>query len=712
MPPTRPRDRKAPPAPERRKKAPAPSLPPALPKEHEPLARLLQLAGLGCWELDLASGQMVCSREALNIYDLAGGQEPPSLEQVLQAVHPQDRDLLRSTIDELPGREAMVSLEHRVPGQTGERTVHLLAEVVRDDQGRARRLVGAVQDVTSLRHSERRLQLLSQVFESTSEGIAVSDKEGAIFLVNAAFCRLTGLSAEACRGRCLVELEEQPLSRASLRQAQKALALQGSWSGEIAGRGPEGADISFWLTVSVIERPQEAVTNYVWALRDISPIKRSQEQASYLAYHDALTGLPNRLLFNDRLGVAMAHAQRTEQSLAILFLDLDNFKNINDGLGHAVGDQLLKDLAERLRELVRGEDTVARLGGDEFILLLEGRQDPNYSVRVAQRILESLTQPFEVKGHQLYVTGSIGITIFPDDGQDLETLVANADMAMYRAKAQGRNSYCLFTPAMNSRMKKRMELEGALRRAVEQEEFTLHYQPKVELGSGGVVGLEALVRWQHPEQGMVSPGEFIPVAEDTGLIVSIGQWVMQEACRQVRRWHEQGFPDLHVSVNLSPRQFQEKNLVPSVYATLAAAGLEPRFLELEVTESMVMSEVEEAIVILQELARLGVALSMDDFGVGYSNLYYLKRFPMNTLKIDKSFVQDITTQPDDRSIVDTIINMSRSLKLKVIAEGVETSEQLQFLRELNCDLMQGYLFSRPLPAADITKLLASNPRLV
>jgi len=682
-----------------------------LPRDHEPLARLLQLAGLGCWEVDLASGQMVCSQETLNIYGLPAAQAPASLEAVLQAVHPQDRELLRSTLTELPEREGMVSLEHRVPAAGGERIVHQLAEAVRGPEGRVLRLVGAVQDVTRLRHSERRLQLLSQVFESTSEGIAVSDEQGAIFLVNAAFCQLTGLSAQDCRGRRLTELGDQPLSLASLRQAQQALALKGGWSGEITGHRPDGEATSFWLTVSALQRPQEAATNYVWALRDISPIKRSQEQATYLAYHDALTGLPNRLLFNDRLEMAIAHAQRTGQTLAILFLDLDNFKNINDGLGHAVGDQLLKDLSARLRELVRREDTVARLGGDEFILLLEGKQDPDYSVRVAQRILDSLAQPFSIKGHQLYVTGSIGITIFPDDGQDLETLVANADMAMYRAKAQGRNSYSMFTPAMNSRVKKRMDLEGALRRAVEQEEFTLHYQPKVDLGSGGVVGLEALVRWQRPGEGMISPGDFIPVAEDTGLIVTIGHWVMQEACRQMRSWHEQGFRDLHVSVNLSPRQFQEKDLVPSVHSTLAAAGLEPRFLELEVTESMVMSEVEEAIVILQELADLGVALSMDDFGVGYSNLYYLKRFPMNNLKIDKSFVRDISTQPDDRSIVDTIINMSRCLKLKVIAEGVETSEQLAFLRELNCDLMQGYLFSRPLPAEEISDLLASNRRL-
>lgn len=675
------------------------------------LARASKLAGLGCWELDLASGEMTCAEEVVRLYGLEACPAPLSLSDMQNALHPDDRQVLSVALEQLPGSDGMVSLEHRVPTGDEERVIHQLAEVERDQDGRPLRLVGAVREVTGLRRAERKLALLGQVFESTSEGIALSNAAGKIFMVNSAFSQLTGFSAERALGSSLAELNTHPQAAGVHGRIREELAKEGRWQGEIDSRGAEGQDRQHWMAVTALQRPQESATNYVWALRDISEIKRNEEQITYLAYHDALTGLPNRLLFNDRLKVAMAHAQRYNLTLAILFLDLDNFKNINDGLGHGVGDKLLQDLAKRLEDLVRDEDTVARLGGDEFIMLLEGKRDPRYSARVADRILESFKKPFVIEDHDLHVTGSIGITIFPEDGEDSETLVSNADMAMYRAKAQGRNAYTMFTKTMNSKIKKRMELEGALRKAVEQEEFTVFYQPKVELDGGSVVGMEALVRWLRPGQGMVSPGEFIPVAEDTGLIVDIGEWVLAQACRQARSWHEQGFNKLHVSVNLSPRQFQQKDLVPTVRGHLSDTGLPAEFLELEVTESMVMNDVDDAIITLEELAALGVDLSMDDFGVGYSNLYYLKRFPVNTLKIDKSFVQDITNEPDDRSIVDTIINMSRSLKLKVIAEGVETQEQLQFLKDLECDQMQGFLFSRPLPPEDITKLLASQVRL-
>ncbi len=675
------------------------------------LARARKLAGLGCWELDLASGELTCSADVVSLYGLEDCPAPLSLSDMENALLPEEREVMTQAFERLPQTEGMVSLEHRVPGPERERIIHQLTEVERDPGGRPLRLVGAVREVTGLRRAERKLELLGQVFESTSEGIAVSDGEGRIFMVNSAFSHLSGHSEQDALGQSLSQLNTHPQAAKLFTQIWEVLGQEGYWQGEMVSQGPDGQDLEHWLTVSAIQRPQEPATNYVWALRDISEIKRNEEQITYLAYHDALTGLPNRMLFNDRLNIAMAHAQRNKLTLAILFLDLDNFKNINDGLGHATGDQLLQQLAERLTDLVRDEDTVARLGGDEFIMLLEGKRDPQYSVRVADRILESFKKPFAVGENDLHVTGSIGITIFPEDGEDLETLVANADMAMYRAKAQGRNSYTMFTKAMNSKIKKRMAMEGALRKAVEQEEFTVFYQPKVELGSGGVVGMEALVRWLRPDEGMVSPGDFIPVAEETGLIVDIGQWVLAQACRQAQQWHEQGYDKLHISVNLSPRQFQQKDLVPTVHGSLNSTGLPPQFLELEVTESMVMNDVDDAIITLEELADLGVELSMDDFGVGYSNLYYLKRFPMNTLKIDKSFVQDITSEPDDRSIVDTIINMSRSLKLKVIAEGVETNEQLKFLKDLECDQMQGFLFSRPLPPEEITQLLASEARL-
>ncbi len=555
----------------------------------------------------------------------------------------------------------------------------------------------------------QRTRLLEQVLESTSEGIAVTDASGRIEMVNAAFCDITGHQAEAVRGQLLTELNSHQEAGAAYSLIFQALEDEGVWGGEVLHQRPDGHQFHQWL--SVVRMNGGEGDRLVWAMRDISEIKNSEEKIAYLAYHDALTGLPNRRLFNDRLKVAIATAARKNRRLALLFLDLDNFKRVNDGLGHAAGDELLEETARRLRGKVREEDTVARLGGDEFICLLVGIQEPDYAAVVAQRILDSLSKPFKLRGREFYLSASVGITLYPDDGDDPGTLLANADMAMYRAKNAGRNNYKLFTPSLNEKVQRRMALEEALRSAIDNQEFLVHYQPKVELTEGRVVGMEALVRWQRPGQGLISPGEFIPLAEDTGQIVAIGQWVLEQACRQTKAWHDQGNQGLAVSVNLSPRQFQQKDLVPMVADTLGRTGLDPDCLELEVTESMLMNSVEDAIVTLEQLNGLGVHLSMDDFGKGYSNLYYLKRFPMGTLKIDRSFVQDVAVEPDDASIVDTIINMSRSLKMKVIAEGVENHQQLRFLKERRCDQMQGFLFSRPLPTDEISSMLASGARL-
>lgn len=554
----------------------------------------------------------------------------------------------------------------------------------------------------------RRTGLLEQVLENISEGIAVTDPQGCIEMVNNPFCGLTGLDREQLRGEYINRLNGHKEAEENFALIFEALEKDGCWGGEMSHQRSDGHQFHQWLSVSRMGRDNGRL---VWALRDISQIKSSEEQAAYLAYHDSLTGLPNRRLFNDRLEVAIATASRKKQRLALLFLDLDNFKNVNDGLGHAAGDELLQETARRLRGKVRDEDTVARLGGDEFILLLVGIQEPEYAAVVSQRILDDLAKPFRLRGRQFYLSASVGITISPDDGSEAEALVSNADMAMYRAKSAGRNNYKLFTPALNEKVQRRMCLETALRQAIGNQEFLVHYQPKVELAQGRVVGMEALVRWERPGHGLVSPNEFIPLAEDTGQIVAIGRWVLEQACRQAKTWHDQGHHDLAVSVNLSPRQFQQKDLVPMVTETLGASGLDAASLELEVTESMVMSSVDDAIVTLGQLTDLGVRLSMDDFGKGYSNLYYLKHFPMDTLKIDRSFVRDVATQRDDASIVDTIINMSRSLGLKVIAEGVEDTDQLRFLRERSCDQMQGFLFSRPLPSEQISQMLASGTRL-
>ncbi len=438
---------------------------------------------------------------------------------------------------------------------------------------------------------------------------------------------------------------------------------------------------------------------------DITQRKQSEEQIKNLAYHDALTGLPNRLLFQDRLSVAVAQAHRLGQRVAVFFLDVDRFKVINDSLGHSRGDRLLQGVAGRLLSCVREGDTVARLGGDEFTLILPGLLRPLDVATVAEKILESLRLPFDVDGRELYVTASIGISLYPEDGRDTETLLKYADTAMYRAKEQGRDGYQLYTAGMTETALSRLAAESSFRRATAQKELILYYQPLCEIGSGRVYGVEALLRWQSPERGLVGPSEFIGLAESTGLIVPIGGWVLRAACTQVVAWHRLGHEDLALSVNLSARQFLSPDLVDTVKDALLESGLPPRLLELEITETSAMQNAESTVETLRELKALGVRVAIDDFGIGHSSLGYLKRLPIDSLKIDQSFVRDITSDPDDAAIATAVIALAHTLKLTVVAEGVETTEQLAFLRDRRCDRMQGHLLSPPLPVESCLRFL-------
>ncbi len=684
----------------------------ALLKSQASLARAQRMAHLGNWELDLATDRLECSEEVFHIYGVPGRGNPVSLQEFFQSVHRDDRFLVKQRMHLAMDEGQSLDFEHRIVRPGGEvRVVHQLAEVVRDEQGVPLQIVGAMQDITERRRSEEEMRLLVRVFENTIEGIVVTDANEVIQMVNRAFTDVTGYSAEEAVGQTPRLLNSGRHSRDFYADMWASLMNSGYWQGEIWNRRKSGEAYPEWLTITAIRDARGQVSHYVGVFHDITETKRNQEQIAYQAYHDALTGLPNRLLFNDRLKMALARAQRKHTGLAVMFLDLDRFKNINDSLGHAVGDRLLQSVAKRLVHWLREEDTVARLGGDEFIMLLQDTMDPEYAMHVGQRILESLSEPFRVGGQDLYVSASIGITLYPHDGRDLETLVSNADIAMYRAKEEGRNNCKLFTPAMNQQVVQRMALETSLRRALDEGEFLLHYQPKVDLRSGQVVGVEALVRWLKPGEGLIPPDEFIPVAEETGLIVPLGHWVLRTACAEIKKWHQMGYRDLHMAVNISPRQFMQKDLVQMVREILRETRLDPCHLELEITENVVMFNVEEAIVTLKELKDLGVRLSMDDFGRGYSSLYYLKRFPMDALKIDRSFVGDIVTDPDDASIVNTIISMSRSLGLEVVAEGVETTDQLDFLRSNACNQMQGFLFSRPVSGEQLVDILKKRKRL-
>ncbi len=437
-------------------------------------------------------------------------------------------------------------------------------------------------------------------------------------------------------------------------------------------------------------------------LREVE-VRRDRERAEATverqAHYDFLTNLPNRTTFRDRLTVALAQAARNRKMLAILFVDLDRFKTIVDTLGHATGDLLLRGVAERLRASLEEGDTLARLGGDEFVILLPQINRADRAVRVAQRILDAIKPPFHFERNELHITMSIGITLYPYDGEDADTLLRNADTALYRAKEQGRNNYQLYTPAMNARAFERLALENSLRKAVERREFLVYFQPQFDLQTETIVGVEALLRWQHPDLGIVYPSEFIGIAEETGLITQLGDWVLRTSCLQNKAWQKAGLPPMTVAVNLSGRQFQQQDLVESIARILKETGLDPSWLEIEITESIAMQNADYTNVVLRSLKGMGVRVALDDFGTGYSSLSYLKKFPIDTLKIDQSFVRDLTSDPNDAAIANAVIVLAHSLKLKVIAEGVELKEQETFLREHQCDMTQGFLFSMPLPTA-------------
>ena len=440
-------------------------------------------------------------------------------------------------------------------------------------------------------------------------------------------------------------------------------------------------------------------------------INRQRGTLAYLAYHDALTDLPNRTLLMDRLTLALAQARRNEQMLAVMFLDLDQFKVVNDTAGHVEGDKLLQSVSQQLNSVLREGDTVARVGGDEFLLLLPKIEQLTDATEIAERVLTAVGRTRVIVGHEFNISISIGITLFPTDGDDAETLLTNADIAMYQAKEQGKNNFQFFTPAMNTRIQNRLALENDLRHGLERGEFVVYYQPQLNISTGQIVGVEALVRWQHPERGLVLPMEFIPVAEETGLIVPLGEWVLHAACAQIRSWQEAGLPPLRVAVNLSAREFQQGNLIEAVAGVLEETGLAPEFLQLEITEGVSIQDVDFTIKVMGELKEMGVQIAIDDFGTGYSALSYLRRFPIDVVKIDRSFVCDLTIDSTDAEIATTIIVMAHNLGLEVIAEGVETEEQLAFLKQRRCDEMQGYLFSKPVPAEKLEEILVQGKRL-
>ncbi|HYD59273.1 MAG TPA: EAL domain-containing protein [Noviherbaspirillum sp.] len=565
-----------------------------------------------------------------------------------------------------------------------------------------------------LMRANQLLQLRQQAIEACVNGIIITgatEPDYPIEYVNPAFERLSGYSAAEVIGRSCSMLWGNDYRQAGVKEITAMARERREVNAVLRTYRKDGT--MFWSEVHVapVKNADGHVHHFVVAHYDITEKKRYEEELEYQANHDTLTGLANRNLLRDRLRQAITQATRDGHSVWVMFIDLDRFKYINDSLGHHAGDEFLKTMSDRLRSVVRASDTVARLGGDEFLLVLPDQAEEPLTTAAVQRVMETIAKPVTIEGHELFLSCSAGIAVYPADGDDPDVLVENADLAMYRAKELGRNNFQFYTSAMNDRAQERLQIEGALRTALDRSEFRLFYQPQVDLCTGYIVGMEALLRWQHPEMGTVQPSRFISVAEESGLIVQIGAWVMQTACRQAQTWRTAGLGDLRIAVNLSVRQFAQPDLVQMVSAILDESGLPARYLDLEITESMIMTDVERAVGVLNQLRELGVKLSVDDFGTGYSSLSYLKRFPIDVLKIDRSFVQEISQHTYDAAIPDAIISMAHSLGIRVIAEGVETELQCEFLSRNMCDEIQGYLFSAALAADDMEALLREAPRL-
>ena len=573
------------------------------------------------------------------------------------------------------------------------------------DSGEPIEIWMVMRDIRERRKIEEKLRLSAKVFESSKDAIIISDHDNKIISVNQAFNEITGYESKEVIGKNPNILQSGRHDKEFYQKLWADLISKGYWQGEIWNRRKNGEIYPEWISVSLVYDDANEVSHFIAIFSDISDIKTSEAHIEFLANYDPLTQLPNRRLFIDRLDQAIKLADREQSKLAVLFFDLDHFKTINDSLGHSIGDQMLIEVGTRISQCMREIDSVSRLSGDEFAALITDISDIGDVITVVSKIIEAIRNPFKIKNYELHVTISIGISVYPDDGKTYEILLQNADTAMYCAKSSGRDNFEFFSPSMSTQALERLALESSLRKAVKNNDLLVYYQPQINVDSGKIVGMEALLRWPHPEMGMIPPDKFIPLAEDTGLIIPIGKWVLAEACRQNKAWQQQGLTPVPVAVNLSAVQFRQHNLLEIVQETLIETDLNPRFLELELTESLLMDCSEYNVTLLKEFRRLGVQLSIDDFGTGYSSLSYLQRFPINKLKIDRSFCLGIPKDKHNASITSAIISLGHDLDMCVIAEGVEDEKQFNFLQAQQCDEIQGYLFSKPVPAKEMEKLL-------
>ncbi|AVP56262.1 sensor domain-containing protein [Pulveribacter suum] len=681
----------------------------ALSRSQDVLGLALQGSGSGLWDWDLRERRSIYSPGLLRLLRHEG-PEPPGGTVLLARLHPDDRERVHRAV------------EHAIAsGQVFDETArlrrfddswcwfHARGRRHLDARGEPERFSGILTDLTARRAAEERQRLASAVVDNTVEGVVVTDAQTRILSVNAAFTRILGYCEDELRGLTPRVFKSGRHDRAFYEAMWDSMARQGYWRGEIWNRRKSGEVLPERMSLSAVRDAQGQLTHYVCIFTDISEEKARQAQLEFLAQRDALTGLSNRLHFGQQLQQAVAEARASGEQLAVLLLNLDRFKDVNGSWGHAVGDQVLQHIAQQVRSALRPGDLIGRLAGDEIAVVARQLRHGDGAAAVARSLIAAVGQPWHSpQGIAVVVGVSVGISMFPAHGASAQLLLQGAHAAVYGAKARGRGAYAFYSEEMTQRARERLEIEARLRVAMEQGQLLLHYQPQVEVASGRIVGAEALVRWLDPEEGLISPARFIPVAESSGLIGVLGQWVMHEACRQARQWQDEGLPALRVAVNVSPRQFHLTDVASCAAQALAGSGLAARCLELELTESALAERPEEARQTLLRLQALGVHIAVDDFGTGYSSLAHLKRFPIDVLKIDQGFIRDVPGSGDDLAISAAIIAMGHSLGLQVVAEGVETAEQLAFLQGRGCDLYQGYLCSRPLPAEEFAQLLRAQ----
>ena len=668
-----------------------------------------QQAHMGSWELDLAHKKLSWSEEAYRIFEIDTTVASDPYHDFFAAILPIDRKLVNHAFAESLRRHRPLDVVHRLLMPDHRvKWVHQRGTHRYDERGRPLRSVGTVQDITERHLVEQQLRVAATAFES-QEGMVITDADNVILRINRSFTQITGYSAEEAVGQSPRLLSSGRHDAAYYAAMWESIRTTSAWQGEIWNRRKNGEVYPEWLTVTAVKDDAGAVTHYVGTMTDITLRKTAEDEIKNLAFYDPLTRLPNRRLLMDRLQRALATSARSKREGALLFIDLDNFKTLNDTLGHDKGDLLLQQVAQRLEACVREGDTVARLGGDEFVVMLEDLSENHLEAAaqteiVGEKVLAALNEQYQLAEHEHHSTPSIGATQFNGHQNSIEELLKQADLAMYQSKSAGRNSLHFFDPAMQSVVSARVSMESDLRQGIRKGEFMVCYQPQV-IGAGRLTGAEALLRWKHPQRGMVSPAEFIPLAEETGLILPLGHWVLETVCAQLAVWAQKPrTAHLSVAVNVSARQFRHPDFVDQVLAILDHTGANPHMLKLELTESMLVVNVEEIIARMTILKTHGVSFSLDDFGTGFSSLSYLKRLPLDQLKIDQSFVRDVFSDVDDGAITQAIIALSQTLGLSVIAEGVETEEQRDFLERLGCQAYQGYLFGRPVPLAEFELL--------